>query len=109
MTTTTLQVRKNQIAQTRWQSVDDAPLSEGQVRVEVELFALTANNITYAAMGDAMHYWDFYPSGDADWGIIPVWGFATRDRIASWRSARGRAASTATGPRPTGRCCNPTA
>lgn len=77
MTTTTLQVRKNQIAQTRWQAVGDVPLAQGQIRVEVALFALTANNITYAAMGDAMRYWDFYPSGDAEWGIIPVWGFAT--------------------------------
>ena len=77
MTTNTLQVRKNPIAETRWLSTDDAALSEGQIRLEVELFALTANNITYAAMGDAMRYWDFYPSGDAEWGIIPVWGFAT--------------------------------
>lgn len=77
MTTTTLQIRKNQLAQTRWQTTEDAPLAEGQVRTEVALFALTANNITYAAMGDAMRYWDFYPTGDADWGVIPVWGFAT--------------------------------
>jgi hypothetical protein len=24
-----------------------------------------------------MHYWDFFPSGDAELGCIPVWGFAT--------------------------------
>jgi hypothetical protein len=23
-----------------------------------------------------MHYWDFFPTGDAAWGCIPVWGFA---------------------------------
>jgi hypothetical protein len=23
-----------------------------------------------------MKYWDFYPTGDAAWGTIPVWGFA---------------------------------
>jgi hypothetical protein len=77
MTTHVLQIRKNRLTDTRWLSGDDAPLAEGQVRTEVELFALTANNITYAAMGDAMRYWDFYPSGDAEWGVIPVWGFAT--------------------------------
>ena len=77
MTTTTLHIRKNQIAQTRWQTEDDTPLSEGQIRVAVERFALTANNITYAAMGEAMRYWDFYPTGEADWGVIPVWGFAS--------------------------------
>jgi hypothetical protein len=77
MTTTTLHIRKTQLAQTRWVSVEDAPLSEGQVRVAIDLFALTANNITYAAMGEAMRYWDFYPSGDPEWGVMPVWGFAT--------------------------------
>ena len=77
MTTLTLQVRKNQLKQTRLHSEEDAPLAEGQVRTQVERFALTANNITYAAMGDAMHYWDFYPTADGEWGVIPVWGFAT--------------------------------
>jgi hypothetical protein len=77
MTTHVLQIRKNKLAETRWLAVDDAPLAQGQIRTEVGLFALTANNITYAAMGDAMRYWDFYPSGDADWGVIPVWGFAS--------------------------------
>ena len=24
-----------------------------------------------------MHYWDFFPTGDAETGCIPVWGFAT--------------------------------
>ena len=72
-----MQVNKQQIALTQWVSADDAPLADGQIRTEVELFALTANNITYAAMGGAMRYWDFYPSGDAEWGVIPVWGFAT--------------------------------
>jgi hypothetical protein len=37
---------------------------------------LTSNNITYAAFGEAMKYWDFYPTGDTAWGTIPVWGFA---------------------------------
>ena len=33
------------------------------------------NNITYAALGDAFHYWDFFPI-EKPWGQIPVWGFA---------------------------------
>lgn len=52
------------------------PLADGEARVRIERFALTANNITYAAFGEAMHYWDFFPTGDAAWGCIPVWGFA---------------------------------
>jgi hypothetical protein len=59
----------------------DAPaqraLAPGQVRLAVERFALTANNITYAAFGEAMKYWQFFPAGDAALGCLPVWGFAT--------------------------------
>lgn len=52
------------------------PLAEGQARLRIDRFALTSNNITYAAFGEAMKYWDFFPTGDAAWGCIPVWGFA---------------------------------
>lgn len=53
------------------------PLQPGQARLAVERFSLTANNITYAAFGEAMGYWRFFPSGDAALGCLPVWGFAT--------------------------------
>lgn len=47
----------------------------GQALLAVERFGLTSNNITYAAFGEAMSYWDFFPAGDG-WGRMPVWGFA---------------------------------
>ena len=79
MSTTTLQVRKNQLPSTRLQTGPDVALADGQVRVRIDNFALTSNNITYAAFGDAMNYWQFFPvPADADgtaWGCIPVWGF----------------------------------
>lgn len=71
------QVRKDQLSQTRWHATPDQPLAPGQVRLGVESFALTANNITYAAFGEAMNYWQFFPTGAEGWGCIPVWGFAT--------------------------------
>jgi hypothetical protein len=77
MSTTTLQVRKDQLDQTRLVTTEDTALADGQVRLRVEHFALTANNITYAAFGEGMQYWQFFPSGDAPWGIVPVWGFAS--------------------------------
>ena len=49
-------------------------LNEGQVRIRIDRFALTANNITYGAFGDAMMYWNFFPAPEG-WGRIPVWGF----------------------------------
>lgn len=50
-------------------------LQDGEVLLAVESFALTANNITYGAMGDAFGYWKFFPAPDG-FGRIPVWGFA---------------------------------
>jgi hypothetical protein len=81
MTTTTFQVRQGQLATTRLVEAADTPLADGQVRVRVDRFAFTSNNITYAAFGQAMQYWQFYPvPADPDgtaWGCIPVWGFGT--------------------------------
>lgn len=71
-----LQVDRTELGRTRLLAVDDVALAQGQIRVAVARFALTANNITYAAFGDAMHYWDFFPTGVPGWGIVPVWGFA---------------------------------
>jgi Protein of unknown function (DUF2855) len=77
MTTHQLLVKKDQLSDTQLRVLHDEPLAEGQVRLRVNHFALTSNNITYAAFGGTMNYWSFFPSGEAGWGIIPVWGFAT--------------------------------
>jgi hypothetical protein len=77
MSTTTHLVRQDQLGTTRIDTREPAPLADGQVRVRVDSFALTSNNITYAAFGDAMNYWQFFPTGEAGWGIVPVWGFGT--------------------------------
>jgi len=50
-------------------------LSEGQVLMKVDRFAFTANNITYAALGKALNYWNFFPTEEG-WGKLPTWGFA---------------------------------
>ena len=68
-------VRRSDISQGELRAHAGQPLAAGQVRMSVDRFALTSNNITYAAFGEAMHYWDFYPSGEDGWGCIPVWGF----------------------------------
>ena len=74
-----LLIRRNDLRKTRWVSDDavaSAPLSNGSVRFRIDSFALTSNNVTYAAFGEAMNYWRFFPADDASWGRIPVWGFA---------------------------------
>jgi hypothetical protein len=51
--------------------------------LRIDRFALTANNVTYAAAGDMLKYWAFFPiepdqpGGSTDRGLAPVWGFAT--------------------------------
>ncbi len=70
-------VNKSSLAHTQIVTLPQAALAAGQVRLRVDSFALTSNNITYAAFGDAMNYWGFYPTGDAACGIVPVWGFGT--------------------------------
>ena len=69
-------VKKDELGATRLRETPRQALDEGQARFSVEKFALTANNITYAAFGEAMNYWGFYPA-ESGWGQIPVWGFAS--------------------------------
>ena len=49
-------------------------LRPGQVVLRNARFGFTSNNITYAAFGEAMQYWAFFPAPEG-WGRIPVWGF----------------------------------
>jgi len=74
-TTTALLVRKGDLSSSRLRTEANAPLATGEVRVHIDRFALTSNNITYAAFGEAMNYWQFFPTGEEGWGTIPVWGF----------------------------------
>ncbi|MGL6044484.1 MAG: DUF2855 family protein [Sandaracinobacteroides sp.] len=64
---------------TSWRAVPETlSPNEGEVVARVDVAALTSNNITYAVHGGApFHYWNFFPVPDADWGVVPVWGFAT--------------------------------
>jgi len=52
-----------------------SPASKGEIIFKIDHFAFTANNITYAAFGDVMKYWDFFPASNG-LGCVPVWGFA---------------------------------
>lgn len=65
-------------------------LSEGEIEATVDLFAMTANNVTYAALGKPMGflgpdagYWDFFGERGKP-GRLPVWGFArvTRSTVS---------------------------
>ena len=49
-------------------------LKDVQVRFRLIKAGLTANNITYAVLGDEFKYWNFFPHDEG--GILPVWGYA---------------------------------
>ena len=71
-----LSVRRAQIGDAMIEAAAPRPLQDGEVRFGLQRFALTANNVTYAAFGDALKYWEFFPSDDPGRGVLPVWGFA---------------------------------
>ncbi|MEM8792283.1 MAG: DUF2855 family protein [Pseudomonadota bacterium] len=55
---------------------EEPKLADGEVRLALEQFALTANNVTYAATGGALGYWNFFPAEADQRGRLPVWGIA---------------------------------
>jgi hypothetical protein len=53
---------------------DGTRLPVDALLLKVDRFAFTANNITYAALGDQLKYWQLFPAPNG-FGNIPVWGF----------------------------------
>lgn len=84
MMAATIWLNKSNLSEYRVHEEALPVLGDGEVRLRVESFAVTANNITYAVIGDMFRYWDFFPaqatSPDRDdgatWGIVPMWGHA---------------------------------
>ncbi|WP_299350604.1 DUF2855 family protein [uncultured Shimia sp.] len=71
-----LLVDQKDITQIALDEVANADLLPGQARLRIKRFALTTNNVTYAATGFVLGYWHFFPSGIDGMGVVPVWGFA---------------------------------
>ncbi|MEZ5810536.1 MAG: DUF2855 family protein [Rhizobiaceae bacterium] len=71
-----VEVRRADIRKARLVASDPPAIGEGEILLAIETYALTTNNVTYAATGGQLGYWKFFPADDADWGIVPVWGFA---------------------------------
>lgn len=69
-----LLVDRTDLTSTSIVEVPTPTIEDGQVLLRVDRVGMTANNVTYASFGDAMHYWDFFPAA-APWGRVPLWGF----------------------------------
>lgn len=76
MTAIDFLVERTNLANTQTREADSPSLSDGQVLIRVDRYALTANNITYGVAGDMIGYWNFFPA-DGGLGRIPVWGIGT--------------------------------
>jgi hypothetical protein len=75
MMITQVHVRKTALTDAVLAEMPLPPLADGAVRLAVESFSVTANNVTYAVAGDSFKYWDFFPAPDG-FGIVPMWGHA---------------------------------
>jgi hypothetical protein len=75
-------VKRDDLRQCRIASAQAPEPQPGEALLRVDSFGLTANNVTYAVMGEAMSYWDFFPAEDG-WGRVPMWGFAEVESSAA--------------------------
>src|SRR3954453_13611838 len=72
----TIEVRRDDLRTARVVTEPAPDLAAGEALLRVERFGLTANNITYGALGDQLGYWRFFAASEDGWGRIPAWGFA---------------------------------
>lgn len=77
MKSTDFVVARNDLQQCKFietQLPDAAALPDDALLVKVDRFAFTANNITYAVLGEQLKYWQLFPAPE-NFGNVPVWGF----------------------------------
>lgn len=72
-----LEIRRSSIGEAEVHEEPVGELHDGQIRLRIDRFAVTANNVSYAGAGDMLGYWDFFPSSDpSTWGRVPAVGYA---------------------------------
>jgi len=74
-----LWVDREDYRNTKIEELTSRPLADGEVRVAIDKYGLTANNVSYAVSGDMIGYWKYYPIKSDEpvkWGKVPVWGMA---------------------------------
>ena len=70
------EVNRTDFRDTRVVAPPRAELTDRQIRLAVERFAFTTNNITYAVAGDMLDYWGFFPAENG-WGRLPAMGLGS--------------------------------
>lgn len=79
--TWTLAVARDDLARTTLLDTPTPEAADGEAVRRVDRVGVTANNVTYAVLGNAFRYWEFFPAPDPALGLVPLWGFA--DVVAS--------------------------
>ena len=70
-----LAVARDDLSRTALVEGDVPEIGDGEALLRVDRVGLTANNVTYAVLGESFRYWDFFPA-EPGWGMVPLWGFA---------------------------------
>ncbi len=70
-----LEVARDDLTRTSLVEADVPGPGDGEAVLRVDRVGLTANNVTYAVLGDAFGYWRFFPGSEGA-GRVPLWGFA---------------------------------
>lgn len=71
----TLAVARDDLTRTTLLEADVPEPADGEAVLRVDRVGVTANNVTYAVLGESFRYWDFFPT-EPGWGLVPLWGFA---------------------------------
>ena len=70
-----LTVARDDLSRTALTEGEVPGIGDGEALLRVDRVGLTANNVTYAVLGESFRYWDFFPA-QPGWGMVPLWGFA---------------------------------
>ena len=70
-----LEVARDDLTRTELLEVEVPEPADGEAVLRVDRVGLTANNVTYAVIGEAFRYWQFFPAAEGR-GRVPLWGFA---------------------------------
>jgi hypothetical protein len=71
----TMVVSRSDLARTRRLTAPVLDPAVGEALLRIDRVGLTANNVTYAVLGETFRYWEFFPT-EPGWGVVPLWGFA---------------------------------
>lgn len=70
-----LEVSRDAFADTTLLDLDVPECGDGEAVLRVDRVGMTANNVTYAVLGETFRYWEFFPASPGR-GRVPLWGFS---------------------------------